>query len=1177
MIEHPFPGLRPFETDEDHLFFGRDEQSDEILRRLRVNRFVAVVGTSGTGKSSLIRAGLLPSLHGGFMVRAGSRWRIAVFRPGDRPTHNLAVALTTGGVLGNGSESPATNTMIVEATLRRSGLGLIEAIRQARIPADENLLIVVDQFEELFRFRSESETDQQEQRAAAFVKLLIEASRQEDVPIYVVITMRSDFLGHCARFRELPEVINEGLYLIPLMTRAQHREAIDGPIAVAGGGKASPALVDRLLNDIGDNPEQLPIMQHALMRTWKHWVDDHREGESLDLRHYEEVGGMAEALSRHADEAYNELSEKHQQLAEKIFKVLTEKRPGNPGVRRPTRIAELSAITEASEADVIAVVERFRAAGRSFLMPPPDVRLDSETLIDISHESLISGWKRLRDWVEGEALSAAIYRRVADAAELYEKKQTSLWRDPELQIALGWQQKARPNKAWGEHYHSGFEAAMSFLKKSKEDVQKRRRQALIRARITAGIFGLLFIAATGMAIFAFNQKRIADNQRAEIQKEKKKSDDLVTQLNVVVEALGSENVQRKLAEERTTAALHDAELARNKAQEQERQAKIARDKAMTLAQVAKNERSLFQNAAIRAQMQNETDKSIITTLTDLLIERSSPAEAVRWRGLKAAALTEVNEHVRAEEELSKALKTFPDNTDLRMSRGYMYMLTQKIPQSIEDFEFIIKADPKSSLAYLNKSISEGILGRYEQASSSTQAAIDNMMPGTYGFLSETEVCPEVVSAMGYPTIVASENAFAIALHYQLANIKAFQGAEEFVEKLRSAKHARGESHDRNAYLTAINWAWLHMRNKPNDYGGFASQGAMWEESGADYCHQALDAYEQFQRNHKEKRDARYGRLAEWVKQRQRVTTHRCRIPRLDYEADAQTLAAQAESSINRADFEDAYDKLTEAIKLDPKNIYLLARRANVSNRLQNFEESRDDAARVLKLAGGKPVPQASILLAMATVNPDEREKILRDIVKDYPKHTEALSLLSEHLEEKDPTEAIRLLNRLTELLPYEDSLHFKKAELQLKNKRYRDALESNKKAIAINRGESDYYTQRMKIEKELATNPEDVERSKAAGFDELADLMARQGQTKSALDHYETSLKSLASIARNNNDSALKIGMTVTMHKMIRLVEQQESGVKAVEILEEMKREFADFQDLRTLLEDRLKHLQTNL
>ncbi len=155
-IANPFPGLRPFETEEYLLFFGREGQADELLARLGRTRFLAVVGTSGSGKSSLVRAGLLPSLRGGLMREAGSSWRVALMRPGSDPVGNLAAALAERGVLaeaGGGLEG-AEAEAVVEATLRGGSLGLVEAARQARLAAHENLLVVVDQFEELFRFRA---------------------------------------------------------------------------------------------------------------------------------------------------------------------------------------------------------------------------------------------------------------------------------------------------------------------------------------------------------------------------------------------------------------------------------------------------------------------------------------------------------------------------------------------------------------------------------------------------------------------------------------------------------------------------------------------------------------------------------------------------------------------------------------------------------------------------------------------------------------------------------------------------------------------------------------------------------------------------------------------------------------------------------------------------------------
>src|ERR1043165_3829791 len=136
--------------------------------------------------------------------------------------------------------------------------------------------------------------------------------------------MRSDFLGDCSQFFELPEAINNGQYLIPRMTRDERREAISGPVAV-GEGAISEPLVNQLLNDAGDSPDQLPIMQHALMRTWDYWLSRRRNGEGIEISDYDAIGGMGSALSRHADEAYEELSDEQKVIAERLFKGLTEK------------------------------------------------------------------------------------------------------------------------------------------------------------------------------------------------------------------------------------------------------------------------------------------------------------------------------------------------------------------------------------------------------------------------------------------------------------------------------------------------------------------------------------------------------------------------------------------------------------------------------------------------------------------------------------------------------------------------------------------------------------------------------------------------------------------------------------------------------------------------------------
>ncbi len=490
VLINPFPGLRPFEFEESHLFFGRDGQSERLIAKLAATRFLAVVGTSGSGKSSLVRAGLLPALYSGFMPSAGSAWRIAVMRPGNDPLGNLARALNHPDVFGSDDEANrALQVAITEATLRRGSLALVEAAREQQLPASENLLIVADQFEELFRVDQGTQTAEHENDRAAFVKLLLAAKAQREVNIYVVLTMRSDYLGDCAQFWDLPEAINDSQYLIPRLTREQIREAITGPIYV-GGAEATPRLINRLLNDVGDNPDQLPIFQHALMRTWNHWSaerefrvppsggnDSNADAGRLkaglntrapiDLHHYEAIGGMANALSLHADEAFNQLPDDHHRVvAERVFKALTEKGPDNREIRRPVTLGALCLIADASSAEVKQVIETFRAPGRSFLMPPVGTELKAESLIDISHESLMRNWTRLRDWVEDEAKSARTYRRLAETAALYLEGKAGLWREPDLPLALEWQAVTRPNQHWAARYDKGFKQAIAFLEKS---------------------------------------------------------------------------------------------------------------------------------------------------------------------------------------------------------------------------------------------------------------------------------------------------------------------------------------------------------------------------------------------------------------------------------------------------------------------------------------------------------------------------------------------------------------------------------------------------------------------------------------------------------------------------------------------------------------------------------------
>ncbi len=543
---NPFPGLRPFEFHESDLFFGRDGQSEDLIAKLIPAHFIAVIGASGSGKSSLVRAGVLPALLSGFTPGTGSDWLIALMRPGHEPIANLARALNAPDVFGSEDrQSIPLQIALTEMALYRGSRGLIEAVHQANLAINENLLIVVDQFEELFRYAREHKSDAVENEADAFVKLLLSARAQRELNIFIVLTMRSDFLGDCARFMDLPEAINESQYLIPRLTREQLREAITGPASIAGG-EISQSLVNRLLNDIGENQDQLPILQHALMRTWSEWrppqhnhqLDhrpyDDRPVDRMNLCCYDAVGGWRKTLSRHAEEALSELTPRQMQIAEKMFKLLTEKDRDNRDIRRLTKMKEICGVAQANLGEVADVIDIFRTAGRSFLTGPVTTELSENSLIDISHESLIRNWDTLRKWVREEAASAKEYRRLAETAYRFQGQKDELINGYGLQTALDWKKKQSPTPEWAERYFKDLPMVLNFLelsqkkqeaksakeKNERQEKIKRAKREVRRVRIFAILLAILTLLGIISTVLAWRLKFEADRKSEEAQHQK---------------------------------------------------------------------------------------------------------------------------------------------------------------------------------------------------------------------------------------------------------------------------------------------------------------------------------------------------------------------------------------------------------------------------------------------------------------------------------------------------------------------------------------------------------------------------------------------------------------------------------------------------------------------------------
>jgi tetratricopeptide (TPR) repeat protein len=514
VLQAPYPGLRSFRRSEAELFFGRDGCVNVMVDRLAATRFLAVLGSSGTGKSSLVNAGLLDGLELGLMAQAGSCWRIVDFRLQDAPLRNLARRLLETGE--SQIAESGTDVELLRKFLARGPRSIIEWCRAGHLSKGENLLLLVDQFEELFRDQDYAGREE----AEAFVDLLMESAHTNEFPVYVTITMRSEYLGACALIDGLAEEINAGMYLTPRMTREQCREAIVEPARLYDI-EIEDALVNRLLNDLTSfapwdasevhqntqldrlvrRADQLPLLQYTLNRMW--FLARERTGEGhvkLGLADYK---GLSFALNEHADEIFERLK-KEKLPVEEVFRALTSGTSIADAVRQPTRFDRLVSICGGDESAVRKVVNAYAAPECNFLLPEsnPLKPFTDDTVIDISHESLIRQWKRLSEWMAKESNAALQWRRLNDRYTVGEPL-----RGRELANLVAWREETKPNPAWVKRYGGDYPALIAYLDKSERG-EKRRRW--MRTGTVAAVFAIVLL--TSMVIF--HQKQTAESNLA---------------------------------------------------------------------------------------------------------------------------------------------------------------------------------------------------------------------------------------------------------------------------------------------------------------------------------------------------------------------------------------------------------------------------------------------------------------------------------------------------------------------------------------------------------------------------------------------------------------------------------------------------------------------------------------
>jgi energy-coupling factor transporter ATP-binding protein EcfA2 len=554
----PYTGLRSFTEEESIYFKGREENIEQATEQLQKNKFLMLTGASGDGKSSLVYAGIIPNARAGFLKSQYSQWAVADFRPERTPFKNLCKSIAAQLGIGN--------VETVESELKHGFSALIELYKNSSryldtqseewIEADEskkaelkrnsaNLLILTDQFEEFFTNPENYQNGAPSRESNLVLNLLLETARisyEENLPVYVIFTMRSDFIGQCAAFRGLPEYIGFSQFFVPRLNRTQLQQVVEEP-AMLSGNRISRRLTERLIYDLTEGGDQLPILQHALNQIW-HAADQGKQ--EMDLIHYAMVGGMPadelpdnqktefkkwfselpdeirncyhepglqNVLDTHTNKLYLEASEYYRKntgksishddvkkIIKTAFTCLT-KIDQSRAVRNRMTLHEITDILNRPGLDaetVGTVLNIFREPGNTFIRPfildnDEDNRLQGSDVLDITHESLIRNWKYLEEWALEEYDNYTVF--------LDFEKQLNRWLSSDKSngflLSIGplvffenWYERVQPNKHWIARYlpdeleiDKKLEKAGQILTNTREFLSRSSQKHLVTRKV----------------------------------------------------------------------------------------------------------------------------------------------------------------------------------------------------------------------------------------------------------------------------------------------------------------------------------------------------------------------------------------------------------------------------------------------------------------------------------------------------------------------------------------------------------------------------------------------------------------------------------------------------------------------------------------------------------------------
>ena len=502
----PYMGLQAFDEHSAEYFYGREALVQKLLNQINHKPSLAVVGASGSGKSSAVQAGLIAQLRQGKQIPGSDRWWLGCFRPGSQPTRALAGLLTDAG----SKESQAQEKLQIEGLLYQGVEGFVRWLRSRSEPM---VLLAIDQFEELFTLAGERERQE-------FIELILGAIKYAGDRFKLVITIRADFVAACLEIPELAQILQKYSVLVPpYLTEADYRRAIVKPAEQVGLG-VEPGLVEILLQDLDRSAGDLPLLQFALEKLW----ESRDNNGKLTLKAYQDLGGIKGALERQAQAVYDSLDAESQDCARWIFLNLTQLGEGTEDTRRrvaksdlvvakyPEALVDqtLRILTDAKLLVVNLDNGDRKGQSRSVANPSEDDEIfleamGQEATIEVVHEILIRHWSSLRWWLEENRSRLRSQRQIEAAALLW------LQKNKQDDFLLRGVRLVEAEEIYIKYTDELSDTAKEFVAcciDARLAEQREAKKRLRKAQLTATALGILGLASTAFGIGAYRQKLI---------------------------------------------------------------------------------------------------------------------------------------------------------------------------------------------------------------------------------------------------------------------------------------------------------------------------------------------------------------------------------------------------------------------------------------------------------------------------------------------------------------------------------------------------------------------------------------------------------------------------------------------------------------------------------------------